>query len=63
MVNQTQALSGGQGLPIFEWNTDSLLFPYMPPATWDMGLDSVWEAGQIVAAEARWRRKPRSCCF
>ena len=43
--------SGGQGLQIFEWNTDSLLFPYMPTATWDMGLDSVWEAGQIVAAE------------
>ena len=42
---------GGQGLQIFEWNTDSLLFPYMPTTTWDMGLDSVWEAGQIVAAE------------
>ena len=43
--------SGGQALQIFEWNTDSLLFPYMPTATWDMGLDSVWEAGQILAAE------------
>jgi len=43
--------SGGQGLQIFEWNTDSLLFPHIPTATWDMGLDSVWEAGQIVAAE------------
>jgi hypothetical protein len=42
---------GGHGLQIFEWNTDSLLFPYMPTTTWDMGLDSVWEAGQIVAAE------------
>jgi len=42
---------GGHGLQIFEWNPDSLLFPYMPTTTWDMGLDSVWEAGQIVAAE------------
>ena len=42
---------GGHGLQIFEWNMDSLLFPYMPTTTWDMGLDSVWEAGQIVAAE------------
>jgi hypothetical protein len=42
---------GGHGLQIFEWNTDSLLFPFMPTTTWDMGLDSVWEAGQIVAAE------------
>ena len=42
---------GGHGLQIFEWNADSLLFPYMPTTTWDMGLDSVWEAGQIVAAE------------
>ena len=43
--------SGAHGLQIFEWNSDSLSFPYMPTVTWDMELDSVWEAGQIFAAE------------
>jgi len=51
LADTEPGVSGGQGLQIFEWNADSLLFPYMPTATWDMGLDSVWEAGQIVAAE------------
>jgi hypothetical protein len=51
LADTEPGVPGGQGLQVFEWNTDSLLFPYMPTATWDMGLDSVWEAGQIVAAE------------
>ena len=36
---------------VFEWSTDSLSFLSTPTATWDMGLDSVWEAGQIFVAE------------
>jgi len=51
LADTEPGVSGGHGLQIFEWNTDSLLFPYMPTTTWDMGLDSVWEAGQIIAAE------------
>ena len=51
LADTEPGVSGGHGLQIFEWNTDSVSFPYMPTTTWDMGLDSVWEAGQIVAAE------------
>ena len=51
LADTEPGVSGGHGLQIFEWNTDSLLFPYMPTTTWDMGLDSVWEAGQVLAAE------------
>ena len=51
LADTEPGVSGGHGLQIFEWNTDSLLFPYTPTTTWDMGLDSVWEAGQILAAE------------
>ena len=51
LADTEPGVSGGHGLQIFEWNTDSLLFPYIPTTTWDMGLDSVWEAGQIIAAE------------
>ena len=39
------------GLQIFEWSTDSMSFLSAPTATWDMGLDSVWEAGQIFVAD------------
>ena len=39
------------GFQVFEWSTDSLSFLSTPTATWDMGLDSVWEAGQIFVAE------------
>ena len=39
------------GFQVFEWNTDSLSFLSTPTAAWDMGLDSVWEAGQIFVAE------------
>ena len=51
LADTEPGVSGGHGLQIFEWNTDSLLFPYMPTTTWNMGLDSVWEAGQVLAAE------------
>ncbi len=51
LADTEPGVSGEHGLQIFEWNPDSLSFPYMPTATWDMGLDSVWEAGQIVVAE------------
>ena len=51
LADTEPGVSGGHGLQIFEWNADSLLFPYMPTTTWDMGLDSVWEAGQVLAAE------------
>ena len=39
------------GFQVFEWDPDSLSFLSTPTATWDMGLDSVWEAGQILVAE------------
>ena len=39
------------GFQVFEWSTDSSSFLSTPTATWDMGLDSVWEAGQIFVAE------------
>ena len=39
------------GFQVFEWSTDSLSFLSTPTAAWDMGLDSVWEAGQIFVAE------------
>ena len=51
LADTEPGVSGEHGLQIFEWNPDSLSFPYMPTTTWDMGLDSVWEAGQIVVAE------------
>jgi hypothetical protein len=42
---------GQHGFQIFEWDPDSLSFLSTPTTTWDMGLDSVWEAGQILVAE------------
>jgi len=39
------------GFQVFEWSVDSLSFLSSPTAAWDMGLDSVWEAGQIVVAD------------
>ncbi len=42
---------GQHGFQVFEWDSDSLSFLSTPTATWDMGLDSVWEAGQILVAE------------
>lgn len=51
LVDTSPGSSGQKGLQIFEWNPDSLSFPSSPTYTWDMGLDSVWEAGQILVAE------------
>ena len=39
------------GFQVFEWSIDSLSFLSTPTVVWDMGLDSVWEAGQILVAE------------
>ena len=51
LADTEPGVSGQHGLQIFEWNSDSMSFPYLPTVTWDMELDSVWEAAQIVAAE------------
>ena len=47
LVDTSPGISGQNGLQIFEWNPDSMSFLSQPTYTWDMGLDSVWEAGQI----------------
>jgi len=51
LVDTSPGVSGQKGLQIFEWDPDSLSFLSSPTYTWDMGLDSVWEAGQILVAE------------
>tara|TARA_B100001750_G_scaffold102408_1_gene80900 strand:+ start:84 stop:1733 length:1650 start_codon:yes stop_codon:yes gene_type:complete len=51
LVDTSPGVSGQKGLQIFEWDSDSLSFLSSPTYTWDMGLDSVWEAGQILVAE------------
>ena len=51
LVDTSPGSSGQQGLQVFEWNPDSASFLSSPTYTWDMGLDSVWEAGQILVAE------------
>ena len=51
LVDTSPGVSGQKGLQIFEWNTDSMSFLSEPTYTWDMELDSVWEAGQILCAE------------
>tara|TARA_B110000467_G_scaffold94079_1_gene85022 strand:- start:4198 stop:5853 length:1656 start_codon:yes stop_codon:yes gene_type:complete len=43
--------SNQNGFQIFEWDIDSSSFLSTPTATWNMGLDSIWEAGQILVAE------------
>ena len=47
LVDTSPGTLGSRGLQIFEWNTDSMSFLSNPSYTWDMGLDSVWEAAQI----------------
>jgi hypothetical protein len=47
LVDTSPGVLGQNGLQIFEWNPDSMSFLSQPTYTWDMGLDSVWEAGQI----------------
>ena len=51
LVDTSPGVSGQKGLQIFEWNTDSMSFLSEPTYTWDMELDSVWEAGQILCEE------------
>jgi len=51
LMDTDPGVSGQHGLQIFEWDPDSLAFPDTPTTTWDMGLGSIWEAGQILTAE------------
>ena len=51
LLDTPPGVSGQSGLQIFEWSSDSMSFLSTPTSTWDMALDSVWEAGQIVVAE------------
>jgi len=51
LMDTNPGVGGQHGLQIFEWNPDSLAFPATPTTTWNMGLDSVWEASQILTAE------------
>ena len=51
LVDTSPGSSGQKGLQIFEWNPDSMSFLSQPTFTWDMGLDSVWEAGQIYVED------------
>ena len=51
LVDTSPGVSGQNGLQIFEWNPDSMSFLSQPTYTWDMGLDSVWEAGQIYVED------------
>ena len=47
LVDTSPGVSGQKGLQVFEWDTDSMSFLSSPSYTWNMGLDSVWEAAQI----------------
>ena len=51
LVDTSPGAPGQKGLQIFEWNPDSMSFLSTPTYTWDMGLDSVWEAAQIYVDE------------
>ena len=51
LVDTSPGVSGQKGLQIFEWDPDSMSFLSSPTYTWDMGLDSVWEAAQIFVDE------------
>ncbi len=51
LVDTSPGVSGQKGLQIFEWDSDSMSFLFQPTFTWDLGLDSVWEAGQIYVDE------------
>ena len=51
LVDTSPGVSGQKGLQIFEWDPDSMSFLSTPTYTWDMGLDSVWEAAQIFVDE------------
>ena len=51
LVDTSPGVPGQKGLQIFEWDPDSMSFLSTPTYTWDMGLDSVWEAAQIYVDE------------
>ena len=51
LVDTSPGVTGQRGLQIFEWSPDSMSFLSAPTFTWDMGLDSVWEAGQIFVED------------
>ena len=51
LVDTSPGISGQKGLQVFEWSPDSLSFLSQPTYTWDMGLDSVWEASQIYVED------------
>ena len=51
LVDTSPGVSGQKGLQIFEWSPDSLSFLSQPAYTWDLGLDSVWEASQIYVED------------
>jgi len=51
LVDTSPGVSGQKGLQIFEWDSDSMSFLSQPTITYDMGLDSVWEACQIYAED------------
>ena len=51
LVDTSPGVSGQKGLQVFEWSPDSLSFLSQPTYTWDMGLDSVWEASQIYVED------------
>ena len=51
LMDTEPGVSGQDGFYVFEWDPNSLSFPDTATASWNMGLDSVWEAAQILAAE------------
>ena len=51
LVDTSPGISGQNGLQVFEWSPDSMSFLSNPSYTWDMGLDSVWEAAQILVED------------
>ncbi len=51
LVDTSPGISGQKGFQVFEWSPDSLSFLSQPTYTWDMGLDSVWEASQIYVED------------
>ena len=51
LVATEPGLVGQDGSYVFEWDPDSLSFPDTATASWNMGLDSIWEAAQILTSE------------
>lgn len=51
LMDTDPGAEGQDGFYVFEWDPDSLSFPDTPTVSWNMGLDSVWEAAQILTAE------------